>query len=142
MAGPYDPADSRLRVSTTSGGTYNVVGKVIAWEHNEGEEGGSTIRWMGGEARLAGDGTVSGNCRVVLDLADTTGQDVLKAAKRSGDDVFIQVCPEGAGAGKEVEQFKAKVSEYSISSDVGSDYVEARIAYNGDHSTLTSVTLS
>ena len=142
MAAPYDPSAARVRVSTTENGTYTNVAKALSFSYTEGSEGDTTIRWFGGEAAIAGDATLTGTLPVVFDRQDTTGQEIIRAAKRSGDTVFLQICPEGTGSGKKVEQFGAVITEVGISAEADGDYVAGTIGFRGDTSTLSTVTLA
>ncbi len=49
---------TRVRVSTTAGGVYSLVGFVRSFELTEGEEGGGITRYFGGEIDKAGDPTL------------------------------------------------------------------------------------
>lgn len=142
MAAPYDPSTSRLRLSTTEGGVYNIIGKVRQFDMTEGEEGGSTIYWFGGDQARAGLETMQGTIPVWWDLADTTGQDLLRASKRAGTYVWLQFCPEGTTSGAPFEQFEAIITEVSRSSSADSDTaVEGSFSFRGSPSTLTTGTL-
>ena len=142
MAGPWDSGNARVRVSTTSSGTYANVGFVRSAEMNRGSEGATTLRWLGGEQVKAGDITLAGSLPVWWDDADTTGQDILEAAWSSGADVWLQICPKGTATGAKVKQFSAKITEAPITFDSTGDAVEGTFTYMGAPSTLTTVTLA
>ena len=139
---PYDPGAARVRLSATLAGTYTIVAKVRSFSHTEGSEGDTVIRWFGGEAIRAGDNTLSGTLPVWWDRADTTGQDLMRSAKRAGTSVFLQICPAGVGTGEKCDQFEAIITEVSISADASSNEgVEGSFTYRGLSSTLTTITL-
>lgn len=142
MAAPYDSSLGRVRVSTTSGGTYTNVGYVRSFEMTEGQEGEATLRYFGGEAEIPGDATLSGTIPVWWDRADTLGQKIMRDAKRAGTAVYLQFCPEGTATGKKVDQFQAYITEMSASMDSEGEAVEGSFTYKGVPSTLTEVTLS
>jgi hypothetical protein len=142
MAAPYDPSAARVRVSTTEAGTYNVIGKCRGFDMTEGEEGGATIYWQGGDASRPGNPTLGGTRPVWFDLDDTTGQDILRTAKRNQTAVWIQHCPTGTAAGQVVEQFEAYITEFSRSHEVTADGIEGSFSFRGTPSELTEVTLA
>ncbi len=78
---------------------------------------------------------------ILFDRADTSGQEILRARKRSGQTVFLQFAPEGVGSGAKVEQFEARITEVTIGSDVDEDFVSGSFAFRGLPTTLTTVTL-
>lgn len=139
---PFDPVNARVRVSTTEGGTYTSLGKVRSADYNEGTEGGSTLKYLGGQAKKAGDPTVSATLNMWWDNTDTTGQEVLKTAKRNGTTVFLQFCPEGTGTGDKVEQVGGLITELSIRLDAEGEAVEGSFTFDGDATTLQTVTLA
>ena len=100
------------------------------------------MRWFGGDAIRAGDPTLEGTLPVWWDRADTTGQDLLRTAKRAGTTVFLQICPAGTTTGEKCDQFEAVIREVSVSADSGSNEgVEGSFTYRGLPSTLTTITL-
>lgn len=138
---PIDTKLSRVRVSTTQGGVYALVGYVQSFELTEGEEGGGITRYFGGELDKAGDPTLEGSFPVLFDRDDTTGQEILRTAKRNGTTVWLQFGPAGVGSGAKVEQFEARITEISLSSDADDEYVAGSFSVRGIPSTLTTVTL-
>lgn len=142
LTAPYDPAVSRLRASSSLAGTYTVIAKVRSFTYTEGSEGDTIIRWFGGDALRSGDATLAGTFAVWFDRADTTGQEIIRAAKRSGVSIFLQFCPSGTATGEKCEQFEAIVTEVGMSSDsTSNEGVEGTITVRGLPSTLTTVTL-
>lgn len=139
---PFDAEGTRVRVSTTSSGTYTNLGFTRNAEFNRGSEGSTTLRWFGGTSVKAGDLTLGGTLGVFWDSIDTTGQDILSAAWASGGDVWLQFCPAGTATGAKVHQFSAKITEAPITSDATGDAVEGSFTYLGAPSTLTLVTLA
>ena len=139
---PKDPKNSRVRVSLTETGTYNLVGMTRSWGYTEGSEGGTVLRWLGGDATKAGAPNLSGTIEVWNDMADPTGQQVLTSAKRNGTQVWLQVCPDGTATGAKVEQFQATIGERGMTGDAEGDGVEGSFSYTGAPSTLTTVTLA
>lgn len=135
---------SRVRVSATQAGTFTNVGYTRSFDFNEGTEGSSVARYFGGEARKAGDPTVGGSLSVFYDPTDTTGQEILKTAKRGSTTVFLQICPAGTATGAKVEQVECYITELNLASDRdgGSGWVERGITYEGIPDTLTTVTLA
>lgn len=141
MPAPYNASLARVRVSTTSGGTYSNVGHVRSFDMTEGSEGDSTLRWFGGEVVRAGDPTLAGTIPVWWDLEDTSGQDILRTAKRNGTKVWLQFGATGTGSGAVVEQFEAIITEVSRSVASDGDAVEGSFSFTGTPSTLTEITL-
>lgn len=138
MPAPIDPTLSRVLVSTTEAGTYTAIGYARSFEATEGEEGGSTIYWFGGDQARDGLPTLNGTIPVWWDPDDTTGQTVLRTAKRAGTAVWLEFHPEGTGAGLPFERFEAFISEISRSSAADSDTaVEGSFSFRGSPSTLT-----
>lgn len=144
MAFPFDPTNSRLRTAATLAGTYVAVGKVVDYDHSEGTEGGGTTKYFGGQVERQGDPTLSGRFNILWDNTDTTGQEAVKAAKRSGALLYFQFCPEGAATGAKVEQFGAYVTDYNINSNAqdADNLVKGSITLKGDPTTLSTVTLA
>lgn len=138
---PIDPKLTRVRVATTSGGTYANVGYVRSFELTEGEDGGGITRYMGGEIDVGGDPTLEGSMPVLFDRGDTAGQEILRARKRAGQTVFLQFCPEGTAAGAKVEQFEARITEVTYGADIDDDFVSGSFSFRGFPLTLTTVTL-
>lgn len=139
---PIDTRNTRVRVSTTSGGTYTTVGYTTAYTFTEGTEGGNTIRYFGGEEITAGTSTVAGSLSILFVRGDTLGQDVLRSAKRAGTTVFLQLCPEGTATGAKCEQVEAYIDEVAHNPDRSNDRVTGTINFRGIPSTLTTVTLA
>jgi hypothetical protein len=142
MPGPYDAGAGRLRVSSTLAGTYTLVAYVTDAPYTEGSSGSTTTKYLGGEFVKAGDATLSGSGTVIYNEADTLGQAIIYAAKRSGASVFFQWCPAGTATGAKVEQFEAKVDEVSGDLNADNEWVMKSFTYTGVPSTLTTVTLA
>lgn len=142
LTAPYDPAVSRLRLSSTLAGTYTVVAKVRSFTYTEGSEGDTTIRWFGGDALRSGDATLNITMALWFDRGDTTGQEMIRSAKRAGTSTFLQACPTGTATGEKCEQFECVITEISYASDASSnEAVEFNVTARGLASTLTTVTL-
>jgi hypothetical protein len=141
MPFPFDPANSRVRVSETENGEFVVVGKVRSYDFNEGTEGGATLRWFGGTAKKAGDPTISATLPVWWDK-DATGQDVLRAAKRAGTPIWLQFCPEGTEDGARVHQVQGLITQVSERSDSEGEAVEGSFTFDGDPDTLEDIELA
>jgi hypothetical protein len=139
---PVDTSLTRVRVSTTLAGTYTLVGYVRSFSLTEGEEGGGVTEYFGGEIDKSGRPTLEATMPILYDRADTTGQEIIRAAKRSNTSVFLQFCPEGTTTGKKCEQFEAKVTEVGTSSNVDDDYVAGTLGLRGIPSTLSTITLA
>lgn len=142
MAAPNLSGLTRVRVSTTSGGTYTNVGYTRSIEVAQGSEGDTTLRYFGGDATVPGDKTLEGSVPVWWDDADTNGQEVLKTAYNGSTAVWLQFCPKGTTAGLKAIQFEAYITEIRTSSDIEGDAVEATFSYRGTPSTLTTPTLA
>lgn len=142
MPGPYDPEDAALRVCTTINGTFAVIGLTTSSQFTEGSSGTSETPYMGGTIYKAGRNTVSGTANYIFNRADTTGQEVVRAAKRSNASVFLQDCPEGTAVGAKVEQVEAKIDEVGRETDAGNDWVTGSFTWTGIPSTLTTETLA
>lgn len=134
--------NTRIRVSTTEAGTYNLVGYVRSGEITEGSEGDSTLYYFGGEISVAGNSTLSGSINVYWDPADTTGQTILRTAKRNGTTVWIEFLPAGTTSGSPYERFEAVVTEVSRSSAADGDNVEGSFSFRGTPSTFTTGTIA
>jgi hypothetical protein len=142
MPFPFDPVDSRVRVSTTENGTYNDVGKVRRYNMTEGTEGGATLKYFGGQAKKAGDPTVGATVDVWWDDTDTNGQQILRAYKRTGAILWFQFAAAGTAAYAEVHQFSALVTEVSEDADAEAEAVEGSFTIDGDADTLSTETLA
>jgi hypothetical protein len=142
MAGPYDTSLAALRVCTTINGTYTLVGYVRSTDFTEGSDGASETKYLGGSITKAGDPNLSVSTSVLFNREDTTGQEIIRSAKRSGASVFLQVCPDGYATGKKVEQAEYKVDEVGMSINADNDWVEVTMSFTGVPSTLTTVTLA
>ena len=138
---PYDPKLTRVRVATAAAGPYNLVGEARSIDITEGSDGGTTLRWFGGDATKAGANTMEGTIPVYWLRTDTNGQAILASAKRNGTKVWLQIGWEGVAAGNVVDQFQAEITEFSRSSDADGDAVEGSFSFSGAPSTLTQVTL-
>lgn len=142
LTAPFDPGVSRLRLSSTLAGTYTVVAHIRSFTFTEGSEGDATIRWFGGEAVRAGDQTVTLTAALWFNPGDTTGQALIRSAKRAGTSVFIQVCPSGTATGEKCEQFECVITEFTVSSDAASnEAVDGTMSARGLASTLSTITL-
>lgn len=142
MAFPFDPVNSRVRVSTTVGGTYTSIGKVISANMNEGQESRTKTRYFGGTVVRPGDSTLGGDLTVLFDSGDTAGQEVLKTAKRNGTSVFLQFCPEGTATGAKVEQFEANITAHNLPLDASAEIVQRSFSFEGVDDAPTTVTLA
>jgi hypothetical protein len=141
MPAPNDSSLARVRVSTTSGGVYNLVGYVRSADLDRGSEGEATLRWLGGEAVRPGDRTLGGTIPIWWDDADTNGQEILLAAWTNGTTVFLQIAPKGVGSGAKVQQFEAIITAAPLSFDSEGEAVEGSFSFRGMPSTLTTITL-
>lgn len=142
MAFPFDPVNSRVRVATLIGGTYASVGKVTAANMNEGQEGRTKTKYLGGQVTRPGDSTLGGDITVLFDSGDTTGQEILKSAKRSNTTVFLQFCPEGTGTGAKVEQFEANITAHNLPLDATAEIISRTFSFEGVDDAPTTVTLA
>lgn len=142
MAAPNDSSVSRVRISTTSSGTYTNVGYVRSADMNRGSEGATTLKWFGGQAIRAGDRTISGSISTWWDDGDTLGQTIALAAWSAGTTVWLQIAPKGTSTGAKVQQFEALITSAPMSFDSEGEAVEGSFDYEGDASTLTEVTLA
>src|ERR1700755_345286 len=142
MAFHFDPVNSRVRVSTTVGGTYTSIGKITAANMNEGQEGASKLKFLGGQIRRPGDSTLSGDITVYFDSGDTTGQEILKTAKRNGSSVFLQFCPDGTATGAKVEQFEASITAHNLPLDASTEIISPSFSFEGVDDSPTTVTLA
>lgn len=138
---PLDPRKSRVRIATVEAGPYNLLALSRSLEMVEGTEGGSTLRWFGGESRKTGDPTLGGSLPVWYRRDDTSGQVVARNAKRTGTLVWLQLCPEGVAAGAKVDQFQAEITEVRMGSDSTADGVEGTFSYVGVPTTYKEITL-
>lgn len=139
---PVDTSLTRVRVCATLAGTYTLVGYVRSFDLKEGEEGGGATLYFGGEIDSAGRPTLEASMPILYDRADTTGQEIIRAAKRAGNTVFLQFCPGGTSTGAKCEQFEARVTEVGTSANVDEDYVAGTLGFRGIPSTLTTITLA
>lgn len=142
MAFPYDPANARIRVCTTVNGTYTVVGRVRTTGLTEGNEGRTKIKYLGGQITRNGDNNISGSATWLFDDGDTTGQTIVRTAKRNGTSVFLQYCPAGTGTGAKVLQFEANITELTHNVDADAEVVDGGFSYEGVDDTPTEVTLA
>jgi hypothetical protein len=137
-----DTTHTRVQTSATLGGTYNNVAMVTSFELTEGEEGGGRTLYFGGQIDKAGEPTLAGSMPALFDKADTTGQELLRNAKRSGATVFLRFCPEGTTPGSRFYRFEARVTEVTIGSAVDADWVQGSFAFRGLPGTLFVGTLA
>jgi hypothetical protein len=141
MAAPNLSNLSRVRISTTSSGTYTSLGYVRSASLDRGSEGDTTLRWLGGDAVVPGDLTLAGNIPIWWDDADTLGQEVAEAAYLAQTAVWLQFCPTGTASGKKVKQFEAYITSAPFSFDSEGEAVEGSLGFRGTPSTYTTVTL-
>lgn len=142
MAFPYDPANARLRVSTTSGGTFTTVGKIRTAPITEGQENRTKIRYLGGQIVRPGDNTLSGSATWLYDDGDTTGQTIIRTAKRAGTTVFLQWCPAGTATGAKCLQYEASITEITGNLDADAQIVEGGFSWEGVDDAPTEITLA
>lgn len=142
MAFPFDPANARLRVCLTVNGTYVNVGKVLSANSNEGQESRTKTRYLGGTVTRPGDNTWGGDITVLFDSGDTTGQEVLKTAKRNGTTVFLQFCPEGTTAGAKAEQGEVNITAHNLPLDASTEIIQRSFSFEGVDDAPTTVTLA
>lgn len=142
MAFPFDPVNSRLRVCLTVNGTYVNVGRVLSANSNEGQEGRTKTRYLGGTVTRPGDNTWGGDITLLFDSGDTTGQEVLKTAKRNGTSVFLQFCPEGTTAGMKAEQGEANITAHNLPLDASAEIIQRSFSFEGVDDAPTTVTLA
>jgi hypothetical protein len=139
---PFDPKNSRVRISETQNGTYVNVAKVRSYDATQGTEGGSTLKYFGGETKKAGDPTFGATVPVWWDQDDTTGQEILRAAWLAGTPVWLQFCPAGTGDGAKVHQCQGLIPQVSERSDSEGEAVEGSFTFDGDIDTYERITLS
>lgn len=142
MPGPYDSKNARVRFSSTQAGTYTAGAFFTSYEHTEGSENGSTVNYFGGQANRTGDPTMTGTLNALFEKPDTTGQDLLRTAKRTGGTVWMQLAPTGTATGAKVTQGEIEVTEYRESADANADNVTVTFSYKMYPSTVTEVTLA
>ena len=142
MAAPKNANLARVRISTTSGGTYTSLGYVRSASLDRGSEGDTTLRWLGGDAVIAGDLTITGNIPIWWDDADTLGQEVAETAYLAQTAVWLQFCPSGTTTGSKVKQFQAYITSAPLSFDSEGKAVEGSLGFRGVPSTFSTVTLS
>jgi hypothetical protein len=124
------------------GGVYAAIYGVTDAPYTEGSEGTSKTKYLGGEWHKAGDPTLSGSVTAAYNEADTTGQNLIRTAKRVGTTLWFQWCPAGTATGAKVEQFEARIDEISGDMNADNEWVMTSFAYTGDPATLTTVTLA
>jgi hypothetical protein len=142
MPAPYDTKNGRLRVSSTSGGTFANIYGVTDAPYTEGSDSASRTKYLGGEWVKAGDPTLSGSFTAAYNDADTTGQNIIRTAKRAGTSVWFQWCPAGTATGAKVWQFEAYIDELSGDLNADNEWVMNSFSYTGVPSTWTEVTLA
>jgi hypothetical protein len=142
MAFPYDPTNARVRVSTTLSGTYTVVGKVRNASIEEGQENQTKIKYLGGQTRRPGDSTLSGSVECLFDDGDTTGQEILKTAKRNGTTVFLQYCPFGTTTGLKVDQMEVNITKLGYGLNADEEIIPRTFDWEGVDDAPTTVTLA
>ena len=142
MAFPYDPVNARVRVSATLAGTYTVVGKVRTANLTEGRDNRTKTKYLGGQVVRPGDNTLTGSVGYLFDDGDTTGQNLVRTAKRNGTTLFVQICPAGTGTGAKVLQFEADITELTIDVNADNELVEGGFNFEGVDDSPTEVTLA
>jgi len=142
MAFPFDPVNARLRVCTTLAGTYTLVGKVLSANSNEGQESRTKTRYLGGTVTRPGDNTWGGDITVLFDSGDTTGQEIIKTAKRNGTTVFLQFCPEGTTTGAKAEQGEVNITALNLPLDASTEIIQRSFSFEGVDDAPSTVTLA
>lgn len=90
--------DAELHVSTTSGGTYACIGKVLSFsKRREAAGGGDKINVLCDPVPItdAGEDSATIDVTFLRDQADTLGQEVLRTAQANGTAVFIRALFDG-----------------------------------------------
>jgi hypothetical protein len=119
-----------------------VIGKVVSANSNEGQEDRTKRRYLGGVVTRPGDNTWGGDLTVLFDSGDTTGQEVLKTAKRNGTTVFLQFCPEGTTTGMKCEQGEVNITAHNLPLDASTQIVERSFSFEGVDDAPTTITLA
>jgi hypothetical protein len=141
-APPKDPKLTRIRVSSTLAGTYTALSMARTFERTAGTEGGSTLRWFGGEAESAGDPTDTGSVTVWWDPDDTTGQALMRSSRDNQTTVFIQYAPQGTATGAKVRQMEILVTQYVEGADIDADAIEESYEFRIVQGTISTITLA
>lgn len=141
-APPKSPRNTRIRVSSTSAGTYTALSMARTFSRTAGTEGGSTVRWFGGESVAAGDPTDTGSMTVFWDPDDTTGQTLLRASRDNGTSVFIQYCPVGTATGAKVRQMEIYVTSYTEGADIDADTIDEDYDFTIVQGSISTITLA
>ena len=107
--------DTEVLVSSTEGGTYTCIGKVLTASLRYEATDDESIYVFCDETPIveAGADEATLDLTMLWDFADTTGQDVLRTARAAGSTVYIQFLPDGAIG----YQQAAVVRSMSIDSD-------------------------
>lgn len=109
--------DTEIHVSATSGGTYTCVARVLSVSVTE-EGGDATDLFVfcdDAPITEAGDESSTIELPVLWDLSDTTGQSVLRTARRGGTTIYMRLLPGGPSVAG--EQRPIKVTRMSWASD-------------------------
>ena len=138
MGTPIDLQDTIVQISAL-GVTYATIANVTGYSATHGQDGETRVRVFGlANAYIrAGDLTDSYDLSGLYDIADTDGQNVLRAARDAGTSVFVKVLPDG-GDGYLQE---CNVMEYTDSGEADGEYVECSFSLEaiGTKSTATLI---
>lgn len=126
---------TRVLVATAEAGPYTTILLMRSASGSKSREGGARVHVMDSPdpKQTAGRRVNSYELEGLLDMADTTGQTVLRNAYDSGNDVFVQVIHNNAAATSQPrgEQARAKVTAFSVSGEREGDFVTVSFTLEG-----------
>lgn len=132
---PINSEFSLVRVATAAGGPYSTIQLLSSYTSTQSREGGSVTPVWGrtDPLRKSGRKVNSYDLEGLLDLSDTTGQNVLRTAYENDTVVFAQLLYNDVATSGQPEgvQAECKVTEFSISGEGEGDYVTCSFTLEG-----------
>jgi hypothetical protein len=127
---PVNTLNTLVQVSATQAGSPATIVDITSYTATHGREGETRTRVFGQADPYVKPGEIESSYSIdgLYALADTGGQNILKAAYASEDSVWVTILHDGTSGYKQ----EAKVTEYSDSASADGEYVEVSF-------TLTSV---
>lgn len=124
-----DPADSLVLVGATAAGPFTEIAELTSYDYTRGRDA-TRRRFVFGDAaaRLKG-GSKTSTYRLggLMDLGDTDGQDVLRAAYENDTTIALVITEDGETGTIE----EGKVTEYTGRAEREGDYVEVTFTFEG-----------
>lgn len=110
--------DTELHVATTAAGTYALLSGGLTIDEREETADDEEIFTFGSDTAIVSENedVATIDMNLLLDPADTTGQEIVRAARRNGTSIFVRMLWDGPG-GTAGEQFEARVLSFNRTAD-------------------------